>query len=422
MKKFFTLIAAALVAGSAFAQGEGFVNVIKNGNLNANDMTNFKANDYWDDGTRHPESGDPVDARILVDKGESCIIVGTNANPSQVWDSQFFITVPADQAFTAGTEFVLKMKVKADREQTISSQSHNKPGGYMHNNGVGNITVTTEWAPFTSAVVSVGSASWNNNVCPAGMYTLAFNLSDTGTKLANNFYFDDIELWVKRPKDPKSVEEWLDLVWNGDCEGSEGQSLVCREMGQADAFIQAAGEGVDGSTAVVTTSTDQATEVWHTQFFITSSHVFPAGEVYTLKFSVRAEQAAKVSIQTHKAPGTYIGELTSINVTDKWQDFEFQGNAPEGLQSFAFNLNEDKTLAQKFYFDNCSLSFDASTATEEEKEEAAQIEAAKEAVATAINSTKVQKAAKAIFNVAGQQMKSLQKGLNIVDGQKIYVK
>ena len=120
MKKFFTLIAAALVAGSAFAQGEGFVNVIKNGNLNANDMTNFKANDYWDDGTRHPESGDPVDARILVDKGESCIIVGTNANPSQVWDSQFFITVPADQAFTAGTEFVLKMKVKADREQTIT--------------------------------------------------------------------------------------------------------------------------------------------------------------------------------------------------------------------------------------------------------------------------------------------------------------
>ena len=30
--------------------------------------------------------------------------------------------------------------------------------------------------------------------------------------------------------------------------------------------------------------------------------------------------------------------------------------------------------------------------------------------------------AKGIFNAAGQQMKSLQKGLNIVDGQKIYVK
>ena len=55
MKKFFTLIAAALVAGSAFAQGEGFVNVIKNGDLNGNDMTNFVVNhDYWDDGTVHP--------------------------------------------------------------------------------------------------------------------------------------------------------------------------------------------------------------------------------------------------------------------------------------------------------------------------------------------------------------------------------
>ena len=52
MKKFFTLIAATLVAGSAFAQGEGFENVIKNGTLDGTDVTNFKVNDYWEDGTR----------------------------------------------------------------------------------------------------------------------------------------------------------------------------------------------------------------------------------------------------------------------------------------------------------------------------------------------------------------------------------
>ena len=42
--------------------------------------------------------------------------------------------------------------------------------------------------------------------------------------------------------------------------------------------------------------------------------------------------------------------------------------------------------------------------------------------ATSITEAKAQKVAKAIFNVAGQQIKSLQKGLNIVDGKKIFVK
>ena len=43
--------------------------------------------------------------------------------------------------------------------------------------------------------------------------------------------------------------------------------------------------------------------------------------------------------------------------------------------------------------------------------------------ATAINEVNAKPVApKTIFNAAGQQMKSLQKGLNIVDGQKIYVK
>lgn len=42
--------------------------------------------------------------------------------------------------------------------------------------------------------------------------------------------------------------------------------------------------------------------------------------------------------------------------------------------------------------------------------------------ATAINEVAKKATAKTIFNVAGQQIKSLQKGLNIVDGKKVYVK
>ena len=45
-----------------------------------------------------------------------------------------------------------------------------------------------------------------------------------------------------------------------------------------------------------------------------------------------------------------------------------------------------------------------------------------ESLTTTIGSVSEKAAQKGIFNVAGQQMKALQKGLNIVDGKKIYVK
>lgn len=45
-----------------------------------------------------------------------------------------------------------------------------------------------------------------------------------------------------------------------------------------------------------------------------------------------------------------------------------------------------------------------------------------EAIATSISSVTEKTSAKGIFNVAGQQVKVLQKGLNIVDGKKVYVK
>lgn len=45
-----------------------------------------------------------------------------------------------------------------------------------------------------------------------------------------------------------------------------------------------------------------------------------------------------------------------------------------------------------------------------------------DALATRISSVEKQPTAQAIFNIAGQQVKSLQKGLNIVNGKKVYVK
>ena len=420
MKKIFTLIAAALVAGSAFAQEEGFVNIIKNGDLSGNDMTNFKVNDYWEDGYRHPElGGDPVDARIMVDGKERYIIVGSNTNPTNPWDAQFFVTVPEDMAFEVDTKLQLKMRVKADRAQSCDGQVHAAPGVYVQDLqfAVPSINFTDAWTDYDSGIMTVTGD---------GARTLTFNLSTDAD--ANTFYIDDIELWVKRPK----PINWINLVWNSDCEGDDARSLVGKDgaTGARETFF-AEGEGVDGSNAVVVTSIDNAANDHDTQFFITVSHVFALGEKFKVEFDYRAEDPANAGTQSHALPEEYLywSCIGNVDFQTGWQHFKKVvtvssgwGGSMENMQTIAFNLNNNHSLATKFYFDNITLCIDEEIATPEELAEAADIEDAKEAVATAINSTKVQTAAKTIYNVAGQQIKTLQKGLNIVEGKKVYVK
>ena len=73
------------------------------------------------------------------------------------------------------------------------------------------------------------------------------------------------------------------------------------------------------------------------------------------------------------------------------------------MQAICFNLNVLKKSIN-YYFKDIIVTVDEAD------------------VPTAISEAKAQKVAKAIYNAAGQQMKSLQKGLNIVDGKKVYVK
>ncbi len=435
MKKFFTLIAAALVAGSAFAQEEGFVNIIKNGDLSGNDMTNFVVNDFWDDGTKHSTES----ARILADKGEYYIIVGSNANPSQVWDTQFFVTVPEDEAFEAGTQLQLKMKVKAERAQNnCSGQVHSTPGTYVQNLQftVPAINFTTGWTDYDSGIMTVKGD---------GTRTLAFNLADKGTNLANTFYFDNIELWVKRPK----PIVWIPQLVNGECEGNNASPYSYKIKKQYYKAAIVDGAGQDGSRAVVVTSDETPANDWDTQFFITVDHKFAANEKFTIKFDAKADKEAKVQFQAHRAcaatmpeeglteadkvtdpatqhAGTYIGGcgISDATIPADWKTFEFKGTAAADMQSVCLNLSCLRESIN-YYFDNIVICIDEDNASQDEKDLAAKIEegyTGDDEIATGISTFNVEKAAKAIYNVAGQQIKTLQKGLNIVEGKKVYVK
>ena len=187
------------------------------------------------------------------------------------------------------------------------------------------------------------------------MQTIAFNLSQN-PKEATNYYFDNIrfEMIKKAP-----IPTWKNLVVNGDCEGTDVTCLVGKDGDEGGAFNTKIvdGAGVDGSRAVVVTSHANAAEGWDTQFFITIDHAFQQGEQFLFRMKCRADAPATASTQAHTAPGAYKhwDMVGTINFTTEWQTFEKRGaiSADQaGSNTIAINLNDDKTLATKFYFDD----------------------------------------------------------------------
>lgn len=318
-------------------------NMVLNGSCEGTNVANFFANDFID-GVKEGTTS----ARIVEDPADPknhCIIVTSNDNPSADWDSQFFVTI--DEPLGVGDEVKFSMRVKADKPAKAASQAHAAPGAYIMHGIIGDVTFTEEWTDVEWTGKVPGNAD--------GMQTIAFNLS-MDPKEATNYYFDNIrfELIKKAP-----IPVWKNLVVNGDCEGTDVSSLVGKDGDDGGAFITKIvdGAGVDGSRAVVVTSHANAAQGWDTQFFVTVDHVFQQGEQFLFKMKCRADNAASASTQAHTTPGgyKYWDMVGTVNFTTEWQSFEKRGaiSADQaGISTIAFNLNENKALATKFYFDD----------------------------------------------------------------------
>ena len=490
MKKFFTLIACALVAGSAFAQDapakiDGFkdpVNLIENGSIPYNikikggdfsqyppsKLGNFVSRE-WVDPQGNPFEGERTDnepSRITVDPSDAvqfydavanpdgvtfssfnyCIeliarddpgdLVDDKGNPKAIddWDTQFFIKL--GQEMKDGAKFVFRMRIKAEKPASADTQTHKGTcGAYQHWAFVGSPSFTTEWTDYENEGTVSGSI--------AGGDIIAFNLAKL--KEANKYYIDDIEFWYYE-EIVEEVTSWTDILVNGDLEGAENKCFFAAqpgvEGGWYDAYISD-GDGKDGSRGIVLEAVDRAQLFnedgtpqknngqdvyegtdWDCQFFIRLPQALPAGTQYKFSFDYKADVVASGDIQTHAEPTDYIHYTFaggSVNFTTEWQHFEAEGKISEDqskadkpMHSIAFNLSKSK-IAAKFFLDNLKFEIPANAVTAAEYIDA-------KPLPTAINTAKAAKAAKTIYNVAGQQIKSLQKGLNIVNGEKVYVK
>jgi hypothetical protein len=206
--------------------------------------------------------------------------------------------------------------------------------------------------------------------------------------------------------------DWGAVIFNGDCEGEDAGCLLSKDGNDIDNFKWNVkeGAGVDGSKCATVYATGAAANEWDAQFFIyAKDYVFKAGDKFKFSMMIKADKEAESSAQAHVAPGTYLHWTIiggPVKFTTEWAEYKFEGEVPaeaDGMQTIAFNLNQDKTLENNYYFDNISWEV--------------------EGAPTAIQKVQVVKAENgARYNLAGQKVDAAYKGIVIQNGKKFIQK
>ena len=388
MKKLFTLLVGALMAGNAFGQ-TNWKNIVVNGDFEAeapayenySGMAADAWNSFWVHEWPKGEVGETqyqgtatIVEGLGVD-GSKCVKVvarseaqadecqnKVEANGSLAsWDCQFFIY--ATEPMPEGKEVRLTMYVKGDKAGSIETQAHWGPGDYNHYQLFGNVSVTTEWQKVTLEV-TVGSDHVKAGDGKA-FQSVAFNLSTD--KEGNVFYFDNIKLQMKDPKeeDPSGdAGAWINFMRKGiysmdhitgigisdnkearfECTNYTFQDLnqPAGQQQQPAPVVEVPGEPgvmavhipVRGYTIKEVEDLDEdgnqqfdddgnvkmksvyywsngdsigtsAPARWTCQFFVSTLHKMVPGEKYRFKFRCKADKATSLGTQCHYGPGQY---------------------------------------------------------------------------------------------------------------------
>ena len=315
---------------------EGWTSAIANGNLATDNAESFFSKEAGKD-------TNPVASTITAGAGKNesrGIAVSSQDKVKDAWESQFFIKF--NEVMPVGTKVHVQFDCKADKAATIGTQAHAAPGSYKGNNAIGQVAFTAEWATFTK----------DFDVTDEGMQSIAFNLNDLAA--ANTYYFDNFGVWVQKPA---PVEDWVDIVVNGNMESDDASCFYVTEQGVGGPYVAKFTEniGKDGSKAIKIQSADKPANAWDTQFFVRLPYQLPAGTKYKISFDIKADAAAKSSTQIHTEPGGWKGNaFGDVNFTTEWQSFEKEGNVAADMQTFVFNLAELAT-ANVYIFDNVKV-------------------------------------------------------------------
>jgi hypothetical protein len=380
---------------------EGWENMITNGNFATDDMSSFFM----------VEPGKDLSPAVRENGTDQqdwyAAVVRSQDNPSQDWDTQFFIR--AKEILPEGTKIHVEFDYRSDVEGSADTQSHKEPTAYIHWACIGSPTFKTEWQHWSQDVTV-------NADMAKDFQTIAFNLAKN--KVATTFYFDNIVFWAQKPAPVE--KKWKDIIVNGNMEGSQVVNFASKSY-PSTAITPSelvAGVGKDGSKGIKVESPAKVSQDWDSQFWIVLPYSVPAGTKIKLSFDYKASAAATVGTQAHEAPGNYIhwACIGDVSFTTEWQTFdkefsvpsECNGELAEGgfnknFRSIAFNLTKDADIT--YFIDNVKLELD------------------EDVIATSIKS--VQPAVisnDALFDLQGRRIAKPGKGLYIKNGKKMLVK
>lgn len=204
------------------------------------------------------------------------------------------------------------------------------------------------------------------------------------------------------------AEGWKSVITNGNLASSDTSSYSWQGSATGNDGIKN-GIGNYGSRGIKVTTADSHTNGYETQFFIRANQSLPVGTKIRIEFDCKAKFAASVNTQAHSEPGSYLGwnSFGNVNFDTEWSHFTVEYTSDnDALQTFAIDLgNSDSNV---FYFDNILFWIQEPDAASKG--------------ATGIESVEAGQANDVIFNLNGQKVQNVQKGLFIKNGKKVILK
>lgn len=370
------------------------VKVFENGsdvNMVANSSFDEKSIDGWANNWQGP-SYTRFEEKVVTAAANHCIEYECGEAGANSWDKQAHYTLT--RPMEVGKAYSISAKIRASQSGDcalwpIWTGSDNKDqwGGSKDLYYLDTYSVGKDWADY----------SWKIDKTDWAIDKLQFVFG----KLGGQIYFDDVKVvevetgedlvangsfeessiagwannwqgpsYTRFEEEPASDDEpdvqIVNLVENSDCEGSENGNYVIRLQGAGgDVKASFSDGGKEGKCIKIDVAAKTA-NAWDNQFFITvpdfKDVIDPESKV-ELKMDVKAAVAQKISVQTHAAPGDYVGGFGDINAETDWKTFTLKASMPKHAEkgqsySLAFNLNDGDGVTNTFYFDNITLSIE----------------------------------------------------------------
>ncbi|MDR0939816.1 MAG: endo-1,4-beta-xylanase [Mediterranea sp.] len=295
-------------------------------------------------------------------------VVNPTAVADQPWTGDLYYDLPAP--LTAGVTYTLTLDMKASEAMSIGFWPETDGSAEYFSS----FNAATTWLP-----VSINFTPANNITTLRwvfGNYAGEFSIDNavltaagSEDNLIANSTFDDGDMsgWRKSSWNNNTVNVaqetaaaswWENLVNNSDCESDDDSSYRSTEngVGPTNPRFSDPGTGAGGvGRAIVVTTGASHTNNWDTQFFVTTSHVFEAGDAFRFSMMMRADKPVTFETQAHAAPGGYLhwSMVGNPSVTTEWTEYTYSGAIPAeaaGAQTIAFNLAmSDNTT---YYFDD----------------------------------------------------------------------